>query len=342
MSQRRNIVLLAVLIALVTLPSACGGSGDDSDGGDGAGDGGDAAVILGDASLDGVKSGVIGLSAHVQSVGGEDLDLEIDVSGPFHKSERQIPIMAVEVTAEGKVGGVQGDFDGGLTLFPKHGFLAYEGVDYEINPRNYGFAKEAFLPSRPLKGKKGQLFAFTVCLEEAAAYEIADFVENPTFDGTAKVDGTPTIKVSGDLDVSAVLDAMAELARKSPCRAQLAAAGRTAGEVEEAADDVRGAVEQAHFEAYVGDDGIPRKIVASLTAVPPGENRDKVKVDLEFAFSSINEAPEVKPPSSAKSILKWFTRFGLSEFEGSVIVTEPESLARILQLIEDDLGIPQL
>lgn len=336
MRHGRIVVVVAALVALLTAPSGCGGGDAARKPADEEG----PRAILSGISLDQVNSGVIDLSLRIKSTGGKGSNLAIEVSGPFRKTEGPIPIADIELTAKGNLDGEAGDFQGGLTLLPKRGFLTYEGVEYELNPYNYNFAKESFLPSKP-RGKDGKLFAFTVCLESAADRGVAEFVENPVDEGKVEVDGVRATKVSGDLDVAAALDAIDELANELACRAQLASAGRSPEEVEEATKNLRGGVKDAHFEAYVGDDGVPLKVAASFAAEPKGGGRDEIQVDLEFALSAVDEAPQIKHSAGARSIFAWFEKLGLNSLESGFLFSETESLARVLELISADLGLPQ-
>ncbi len=222
-------------------------------------------------------------------------------------------------------------------LLSNRGFLNYEGVEYEIDPEYFGLAKPSFLPAAPNQGKETGASALSACQEAAAGLDIGELGDGLANDGSADVDGVSTTKISGDLDVSAALDALVELAENPPCSAQLAAAGRSADELEKVRDELSGSVEDAHVEVYVGEDGIIRKIAGELTAEPEGSAQDEVEVEFELTFSEVNEGPEIKAPSGgAESILVWLEGLGVSPFGAFALVSESEGLGQLLDLIIAD------
>ncbi len=326
-----------MLVALFALAAAGAGCGSN-DGSDAAPEeASEAQKVLGGVSLDGLKSGRIDLALGITSGGKEGSSLDLRVSGPFRRTGGVLPIADLEITAKGVVDGEPIDFEGGLTLLPKRGFLDYEGVKYEIDPYNFNIAKGAFLPSTPIPGSKRQTYALTGCLEAAADLDLAEFGENLSDKPGANFDGVRTTEISGELDAPAVLDALVKLAKSSDCKAQLAAAGRSPEEVEGLGDDLRGSVKSTHLEASVGDDGIPRRIAGELTADPSGGGSEEVEVDFEFGLGAVNEAPEIKLPSNAKPIFAWLQRLGLSSFESAFLFSEAEALGRVLELVTADL-----
>ena len=324
MSRFRIVGLLAALVALATVVVACGS--DEN-----------AAEVLESASWEGLQSGNLDFSLSVESGGREGGDIDVSLSGPFQRRGKDLPEVDLTATVEGTVDGQAIDLEGGLTLLPDRGFVNYEGVEYEIDPANFEFAKSSFLPLDPGQGKRGRASALSACQEAAAGLDLGDFVDDLSEDGSADVDGTSTTKISGDLDVSAALDAIVELAESPSCDAQLAAASRSADDLEEIEEELSGAVEVAHAEVYVGDDGIVRKVVGELTAEPRGSGHDEVEADFELTLSDINEGPKIKPPSAAKPILLWLQGLGVSPFEALYLVSDPEGLGRVLELVAADV-----
>ena len=83
LTRFRILALLAVLTAMATVFAACGGSDSSS-----SSSGEDPQKVLENASLEGVKSGDLDLSLHVNSEGKEGGDVEVSLSGPV-RSGRQ-------------------------------------------------------------------------------------------------------------------------------------------------------------------------------------------------------------------------------------------------------------
>ena len=196
--------------------------------------------------------------------------------------------------------------------------------------------RQNFLPPKPGQGRKGTVSALNGCLVAAAELDLGSFGDNLSNDGSADVNGTSTTKISGDLDVPVALEALVELAEDPSCSAQLAAAGRSADELEKLEGQLTGAAKKAHVEIYVGDDDIIRKVAGELVAAPKGGGRDQVEADFELTLSEVNEEPKIVAPTGAQSILVWLERFGIDPFSALYLVGEKEGLARVLKLAAAD------
>jgi hypothetical protein len=322
-SRFRILALLIGLAALTALAMGCGG-GDES-----------PESTLRDASMEGIDSGNVDLSLQVSSVGRESGNVELSLTGPFRR-KAELPQVALKATVEGEAGGEAIDLEGGLTLLSDRGFFNYEGTEYEIDPEYFGLAKPTFLPLAPGQGKKGTVSALNGCLEAASGLDLGSFGNNLSEGGNADVDGTATTKISGDLDVPAVLAALVELAEDPSCETQLTAAGRSAAELEQLESELAGTVKKAHVEIYVGDDDIIRKVAGELVAEPKGSGRDRVEAEFELTLSEVNEGPEIVAPAGGKPILVWLEGLGIDPFDALFLVGEKEGLGRILELAAAD------
>jgi hypothetical protein len=339
MPRHRIIALPVAIVALAMAPLACGESeGNASGDGEGSGGGGDGVEkTLGDADLKEPRSGRVELTLQIDSGGREGGSVEATLSGPFEQTGQVLPLADLAATVKGTVEGRPVDFKGGLTLLRKRGFLEYEGVAYEIPPLYFNNSKLSFLPSKPRAGGKGQIFAVDICRASAADRAAADFGDDLVEVGPAQVEGQPTTRYGGDVDVAAALEAIGDLAKEPACRAQLASAGVLLEEVEEAEDEVAAAAPKAHLEVQVGDDDVIRRVRGELTAEPKGGGFDGVEGEFELTLSEVDEPQRITPPSGAKPILAWFGRFGLSPLEGGAVATEPEGLGFVLELLAGDI-----
>jgi hypothetical protein len=316
----RVIGLLAVLAALALGVVACGGADSPDE-------------VLSSTNLEAVESGTLQLALSVESGGGS---LDVQLSGPFKRRGKDLPLADLSVRVHRVApGGASIDLAGGLTLLSDRGFVDYKGVEYEIDPTNFEAAKSSFLPLDPGQPKGGKDSALSVCQEAAASLDLADFVINPVDAGSVDVAGTSTTKISGKLDLPAALDAIDVLAHSPACEAQLGAARRSAAEVERVENALVGATQTAHAEVYVGDDGIVRKFAGRSTIEPKGD-RQPIAVNFELTLSDVNEEPAIKAPTGAKPILVWLQGFGVSPFDALFLVSEPEGLGRILELVAAD------
>ncbi len=307
MSRARILTLFLALIALASAFAACGGGGSDS-----------PQAVVDEATLKGVESGEINLSLGIDARGEKGGHLAIGLSGPFQKeSDAELPEFALNAAAKGSIGGEDVDFDGGLTLLGGNkAYVAYEGTEYEVDPTTFSFVKSAL--RKQGGGNGGETSA---CTEAVADLKISDLIENLEEGGSADIGGTSTTKVSGDLDVSAALDAAGELIEDPACSEQLKAAGSlpSAAELDASKGTVKDSVKDTHIDLYVGDDHIVRQISAQATIEPPPGTGSKgvnsVEVDLDLKLTGVNEEQTISAPKSSKPLSDLFLKLGINPLE---------------------------
>jgi len=250
--------------------------------------------------------------------GSEGGHLDVGLSGPFQsEDEAELPKFDLTATAKGDIGGEKVDFDGGLTLLGDKAFVAYEKVEYEVDPTTFGFVRSLLKQQAGVEGESGEV---TACQEAAAEVKLSDFVENLQDGGSADVGGTDTTKVSGALDVGGAIGAATELSEDPACSEQLQAAGSlpTTAQLEKAQGEVERAVKSAHVDLYVGDDHIVRRISAEATIEPPKKGSGGAKsIDLEFdlTLTGVNEEQAIAAPSSSKPLSALFVKLGINPVE---------------------------
>ena len=306
MSRFRILALFATLAILAAVFAACGSSSDSSSGED-------PQKVVENASLEGVESGELDLSVHVNAEGKEGGEVDVNLSGPFEMGgKEELPQLEMNAEVSGTANGEDIDFEGGLTLLTDRAFVAYKGTDYEVDPTTFGFLKSAFERSQQQSGSQD----VTACQKAAEGIKFGQFADNLENKGSADVDGTSTTKVSGDLNVNGAVDAVIKLTEDPACSAQLEAAGPLPiGELEEAKGELSKAIEKAHVDLYVGDDDIVRRVDAELTIAPPQAANEKVELQLELTLSGVNEEQSFSSPSGAKPLEDLFQEVGVNPLE---------------------------
>ena len=319
MSRLRNLAIFATLAVLATVLVACGGGGSSDD----------PEAVIESATLKGVRSGDIDLSLQVESKGGEGGDLDVSLSGPFQREGKEVlPLLDLEATAKGTASGKAIDFDGGLTVLSDRAFVAYEGTEYELDPTTFGFVKSGLEQAQQGSGNDAGNPA--ACQEAVGDVNVSEFVEGLKDEGSADVDGTPTTKLSGELDAGSAIDALIALTEDPACRTQLEAAGDVPlDELEEARDEVSTGLKKSHVELYVGEDDIIRKLVADLTISPKGKGT--VAVDLELSLGEVNEPQQIVAPSGAKPIEILFRKLDIDPLELLEAATSGEGFGDLLE-----------
>lgn len=290
---RIPIVLTALCLFVMAL-AACGGSTEDPQ------------QVLDRATFQGVGSAGFDISLEIKSKGRQAADVDVDLSGRAQSE-------GIEVTAKvaGTAQGKPVDFKGGLTLLDDHGFVDYQGADYEIDPSNYSFAKSLFFPALSQEGAAD----IAACGRAASGIKAGDLAEGLEDAGSADVAGTETTKVSGELDVPAAVEAMVSLAEDRGCSAQFEALSPFAlYKIRQLGDELSASAEKAEVEIYIGEDDIVRKFSAEFTG-DLGGGREPVTVNFELVLSEINANRKIEVPSKAKPILVLFGKLGIDPFE---------------------------
>ena len=293
--SRFHVLLVLIALCMSTAIVAACGSGSE-----------DPQQVLDSATFEGVESGDFDLSLQIDSKGRQGGSLDLSVSGRAQAE-------GVEATAKvtGTVQGKPVDFEGGLTLLAKRGFVNYQGTEYEIEPGNYSFAKPLFFPALSEKGGA----ELTACRRAAAGIERGDLVDNLTSAGSAEVAGVETTKLSGELDVPAAVEALIGLAEDPGCGVQFEALSPFPRyKVRRLGDELSESAEKAQVDVYVGDDDIVRKVSGEFTG-NPGAGRAPVTVDFELTLSDVNGNQKIEIPSGAKPITVLFGQLGVNPIE---------------------------
>jgi hypothetical protein len=302
----RVFLLLAAVLALASTLAACGG-----------GDAGSPQEIVDEATFEGIESGVIDLSLAIDIPGEKGGSLDASVSGPFESQGKdKLPSLDLTAKVQGTLGEKDIDFDGGLVLLPNKAFVNYEGVDYEVDPFTYGFVEELLNEGQGQSGES-ESSEVTACQEAASEIDPGEFIEDPIDGGSVETGGTSTTKVSGDLNVPKAFDALIELAEDPACEAQLGKGGPGSSieELEERRDDVEAGLESAHVELFVGDDGIVRRLSAELALKPDEQGGASQSIDVDIAFSDVNEDQEIVAPRPTKPLGDLFLKLNINPLE---------------------------
>jgi hypothetical protein len=309
LTRFRTFVALATMLALAVAFAACGGSSSD-----------DPQAVVDEATLQGIESAEIEMALGIDVTGSEGGRLDVSLSGPFQsEDEAELPEFDLTATAKGSIGGEKVDFDGGLTLLGDKAYVAYEKVEYEVDPSTFSFVRSLLKQQAGTEGKSGEV---TACQEAAAEIlQPSDFIENLKDGGSADVGGTDTTKVSGDLNVTVAVDATIELSEDPACSEQLQAAGSlpSKAKLEKSQNEVERAVKSAHVDLYVGDDHIVRRISGQVTIEPPKKRSSggAKSVDLEFdlTLTGVGEEQTIAAPSSSKPLSALFVKLGINPLE---------------------------
>jgi len=310
LSRLRFLLASAALLALATGLVACGGGGNSSK---------DPQTVIDDATLQGVQSANLDVSLGIEAKGKEGGNLKVSLSGPFEAEEgEKLPQLDMTAKVNGSFNGEDVKFDGGLVLLPNSAYVNYQGTYYEVDPTTFSFVESALKKAQQQGGGKSS--DLTACQEAAGKLKVADFIDNLENEGSADVGGTSTTKVSGDLNISGAIDSVVKLVEDPACGSQLGAAGPlpSAGELNQAKNQVKSAVKASKVEVYAGDDNIVRRVSAQLKIEPPkssGSGPKSVELNLDLSLTGVNEGQEISAPKGAKPLNDLFLKLGVNPIE---------------------------
>jgi hypothetical protein len=307
LSRIRIFALFATLLALAGVFAACGGGGSDSSNED-------PQNVVEEASLEGVKSGELDMSMHINAEVEEGGEFDVNLSGPFEAgSKKELPQLEMTAEANGEAQGEKINFEGKLTLLTDRAFIEYEGTPYEVDPSTFGFLKSAFEQAQQEGGSEADV---TACQKAAEGIKFSQFADNLENEGSEDVGGASTTKISGDLNVSGAIDALIKLTEDPACSSQLEAAGPLPlSELEAAKGALSKAIKKSHVEINVGDDHIVRRFAIELTIEPPETKGEKVELEFEVALNGVNEEQSFSKPSNAKPLEALFKQLGVNPLE---------------------------
>jgi hypothetical protein len=258
------------MLILVALVAGCGG-------------GNRANQVMSDAagSLGKLRSGDLTLRLVVSPREGTKGRIGFELRGPFALRPGGLPVAKIAYTQ------VAGAHQGSAT-FISTGTKAYA----EVNGKAYELPASSTNALLQAAGGPGGSSTF-------AELRIDNWVKDPVVTDGGPVGGSPTMRVSGDLDVVAAANGLLDLLRQL---------GRAAPTVEgDQAKRLENAVKSSSFELWSGrDDHLLRRLLLRADLgldVPQSLRRvlgDVVgaKIDFELVVSDPNKPVSVAPPTN--------------------------------------------
>lgn len=281
---RALVALLLVALAALTL-AACGG--DDDGGGGGSGDTADARTLLREtfSGTKDVRSGRVALGVRLAETGGEAMS--VGIAGPFENVGGDA-YPKFDIALDARLG-AQGSFSAGLVSTSDRLFVELEGNAYEIPAEFLDTAREQ---------NEGRRFSIP-------DLDPQSWIDNPEVVGQEEVGGAQTEHISGDVNVSALLDSidsvLGELGRQglsSVTSGQLPTSipADTRAEIERTVKDPR-------VDVWTGsDDKTLRKLEVTLGIEPARASERGGDVAFVLELSDLNEPQTIEPPANVRPV----------------------------------------
>jgi hypothetical protein len=309
MNRFRLLLAALSLFAAAALLAACGGGSEDRS----SLSAGEVLDQTFSADNDAVDSGKVDLKLKVDVAGRQAGSIDATLSGPFEsQGSGKIPKFDVDVDASGTGAAAGNDFDlnGGLESTGDSAFVNYKGSDYEVDQTIFDAYKKqvesAANDTTQNKSSGSQL------LKQFGIDDPKDVLTNLKNEGDADVQGTETTLVSGDLDVTKLVNGLKSLSAGAGVLGALGGGGSQLPSPDEL-DQLKDSISEAHFDIYSGnDDHILRRINIALSIEPTTGTTDKADVKFDLTLADVNESQTIEAPSNPKPFSELLSALGVN------------------------------
>jgi hypothetical protein len=289
--------VLALALALALLVAACGGGGNTED----------PHQVL-DQTFNnptGIHSGTFDLDFRIETSGGANPgSLEVKLGGRFQSQPNgQFPKFDIDVSLKGEGGSQSFSGTGGLTSTGNAAFVNFQGTDYAVPQQLY----DEFITSySQLQGQSNS--ARSGSLLKSLNISPANWLSDLKNEGTADVEGTKTIHISGTANVSKLVEDLKAIAAK---------AGSAVGNVNTSQlNQLNDVLQSGNIDVYSGEqDKLLRSFQVSLDLKPPAGTPgapDSLTLNLQLNVADVNKPQTIQAPANPQPLQNLFQRLGVN------------------------------
>jgi hypothetical protein len=272
----------AALLVVLAL-AGCGGGGNDEE----------ASGLLERGFSTDVDTGVLTLDAEVEVEGGPvEGPFRLELDGPFRAADS--PTQLPDLDMAFRASGAGREYEGRAILTRQNAWVEYGGVTYEVGEQLWMGLRAALEEQ-----SRGEPETFA-----EAGVDPLDWVEDAEESGDEEVGGTMTTKVTGRLDAEEMLRDFERLPGGQPIP-------------ESALDQVDDVLDDIEFQAWIGEDGIWRRLSVDTEFRIPEEERESaggvesVSVSMEVRLDDPNEPVEIEGPAGGRPLEELLRRLGV-------------------------------
>jgi hypothetical protein len=297
LNRTRALAVLSLALASALLGAACGGGGNSED----------PQQVLDQtfSNPTGIHSGTFDLDFRIETSGGANPgSLEVKLGGRFQSQPNgQFPKFDIDVSLKGEGGSQSFSGTGGLTSTGTAAFVNFQGTDYAVPQQLY----DEFITSySQLQGQNKS--ARSGSLLKTLNISPANWLSDLKNDGTADIEGTKTIHISGTANVSKLVEDLKAIAAK---------AGSAVGNVNTSQlNQLNDVLKSGNIDVYSGEqDKLLRSFQVSLDLKPPAGTPgapDSLTLNLQLNLADVNKPQTIQAPANAQPLQNLFQQLGIN------------------------------
>lgn len=307
---RASLALLAVPV----IAAGCGGSDKKSSSGSSQ----DARALLEKAFANKVKSADVKLQAKADISGASQLNgpLTLTLTGPYKSNgSKAVPNLDWKISAEG----AGQKFTGGLIFTSSDAYVSFRGQAYQAGPQIFAQIKKSVATSA---GTNQQTTLRQFGIDPAKWLDNAKVQDGPS------VGGDSTRKVTGDVNVRAMVKDVVKASKSPALRRQLQSSGQQVPAAPNVSDaqikKIENAVKDASVEVDVDSANLVRRLSAQVRFEAPKGSSSSVKggtVSFDYELTKVGINPTIQAPSNAKPLSQLLG--GLGALGGASGLSQP-------------------
>jgi hypothetical protein len=299
----RILLLLASLVAVTALLAGCGGDDESRPSGG-------PRQLLEEAVAKPIESGQIDMRIGANVPGFPILGSRLSLTGqgPFASNGRDgSPTLdwKVKLRADAQV------FPARLRAVDDRVFVEFMGLSYEADPELIGELD----PDEDERSEGGG----GISLEQLGVHA-ADWLSRLRMEDGEEIGGDSTRKITGTVNVSAVVDDAIEALESSGIRERLGESDEDAAKLTDLSDEDRerleGAIRDVEVQVNIDDEGYARRAYAKLDFVMPKEVKGTAikrgTITFDLVLEKVGDVDvQISPPASPRDLDSLFRLISL-------------------------------
>jgi len=301
---RTAVAVLAIALPIPAVVAGCGGSSSNDE---------DPQQVLHETFNNPTKitSGNLDISVDGSAEGQQSGNFSASITGPFQadpKDEAAIP--QLDLTADVSGGASVGpsiSFNGSLITTKDNAYVEYQDQAYEVGTAAFQQFAQAYAKAAKQNQAKGGSTGFS-----QFGIDPSTWLTNVSNEGTTDVEGTDSIHIHGDADLSKIVTDLQKISKQT--------GGTTQQVTPDQLKQLTDAVKTASVDVYSStDDKLLTKLAISLSIAPPasaGGSVSSLDVNFSVTLSDVNQPQTISAPSNPKPIAELLGQLGIPGLGG--------------------------